>query len=120
MRYIVDTCILICILQNDRKKLGNIYDLIVLQPCELFVSVVSYWEIAIKKNLGKLSAPNNLAHVIEESGFKWLAIDPMHIDLLSALPDYHNDPFDRLLIAQSKATLMQLLTLDEKVKTYLV
>lgn len=120
MRYIIDTCVLICILQNDRKKLGNIYDLIVLQPCELFVSIASYWEIAIKKNLGKLSVPSNLAHIIEESGFKWLAIDPLHIDKLSTLPPHHNDPFDRLLVAQSKVSLMQLLTLDEKVKMYLV
>ena len=73
-----------------------------------------------KKNLGKLSAPNNLCHIITESGFKWLNIAPLHIDLLETLPAYHNDPFDRLLVAQSKATLMQLLTLDEKVRAYLI
>lgn len=120
MRYIIDTCVLICILQDDRKKLGNIYDLLIRCPCEIFVSVASYWEIAIKKNLGKLSVPNNLAHVIEESGFKWLTIDPLHIDMLSTLPLYHHDPFDRLLVAQSKISFMQLLTLDEKVKAYFV
>ena len=49
MRYIIDTCVLICILENNHEKLGNIYELIVLQPCELFVSIASYWEIAIKK-----------------------------------------------------------------------
>ena len=72
----------------------------------------------IKKNLGKLDVPATFAQEIIDCGFKWLPIEPAHIDALVLLPNIHNDPFDRLLIAQANTAFMRLLTLDKKIHRY--
>ncbi len=119
MRYLVDTHVLIFTITNDIKSLGSkLYNIMTQPDAEYYVSIVSYWEIAIKESLGKLNIHNNLSNKITNSGFKWLHVTPKHIDMILKLPHHHRDPFDRLLIAQSKVTSMPLLTLDRKIMKY--
>lgn len=76
---------------------------------QVLFSVASAWEIAIKRNLGKLRAPDNLAGAIEAESFDLLGIDLPHIEALDGLAHHHRDPFDRMLIAQAlveRATLV--------------
>lgn len=61
----------------------------------------------------------SLSKSIEDSGFKWLDIKIKHIDYLQNLPIIHNDPFDRLIIAQSKQDKLQILTTNNKILQYL-
>ncbi len=82
------------------------------------VSVVSLWEIAIKLGLGKLEAPADLPEVIEAEGFGWLAVDPRHAWSVHALPAHHQDPFDRLLIAQAVAEDLPVVTGDPRFEPY--
>lgn len=104
--------------EGNKEKLGRAYNLLVDNTIPFFVSVVSYWEIVIKTSLGKLSIPNNFTEMVQKNGFLWLYVEPAHIDMLAKLPMLHSDPFDRLLIAQAKATGLELLTHDEKIKLY--
>jgi PIN domain nuclease of toxin-antitoxin system len=116
--YLLDTCVLIWAFEGNQEKLGAFYDTITDESCEIFVSVISYWEIVIKKSLNKLSCPDDVAAMVSKGGFRWLSVDPEHIHALETLPNLHQDPFDRLLVAQSKATSLKLLTQDKKILQY--
>ncbi len=89
---------------------------------ELFLSAVSYWEICLKMSIGKLElAPNWVAVIAEEmraNQIKWLPIAQVHCQTLIQLPFIHNDPFDRLLIAQVQCEEMTLLTSDKNIHAY--
>ena len=85
---------------------------------EVFVSVVSGWEIAINRALGKLEAPDDLEAAIREQGFAPLLVTFHHAELAGALPPHHRDPFDRMLIAQTQAEGLVLVTRDASMMPY--
>jgi PIN domain nuclease of toxin-antitoxin system len=72
----------------------------------------------IKKSLGKLHAPDNILALIEKNDFSELSVTFQHAHKTKSLPTIHNDPFDRLLIAQSICERLVLLTADENIKKY--
>ncbi len=118
MRYLLDKGVVLWTLEGNRNKL-KVFITIIEDPAnELAISVVSYWEITIKKTLEKLTLPVNWIDVLEETGLFWLNLEPKHIQQLESLPLMHHDPFDRLLISQARAEQMILLTVDEKIKQY--
>ncbi len=82
------------------------------------LSVVSAWEIAIKKSLGKLEAPENLKESVAASGFQWLSVVYEHVWRVKDLPFHHEDPFDRLLIAQADIEDLTFVTRDSRIKAY--
>jgi PIN domain nuclease of toxin-antitoxin system len=85
---------------------------------EVLVSAASIWEIAIKRALGKLSAPDDLLETISEEGFIFLAVTPWHAWRAGDLPPHHRDPFDRLLAAQALVEGIPLLTADPRFAPY--
>ena len=85
---------------------------------EVFVSVVSGWEIAIKRALGKLEAPDDLEAVIRMQGFEPLLLTFHHGAQAGVLPPHHRDPFDRMLIAQAQAEGLILVTRDSNIPLY--
>ncbi len=85
---------------------------------EALVSVASLWEIAIKRRIGKLQAPDTLPETIAAEGFTWLPIEPVHAWTVGSLADHHRDPFDRLLIAQSLAEDLPVVTGDQRFAAY--
>ena len=88
----------------------------------LLVSVVSLWEIQIKRKIGKLDYDVPLREMIEsqqqKSGIIVLPVTLEHIVALDSLPDYHRDPFDRLLIAQASVEQVTLVTHDPVIARY--
>ena len=82
----------------------------------LILSHVSIWEMQIKSQLGKVSFHQPLPQIIEsqqrDNDIELLSITTEHIYSLAQLPNYHRDPFDRLLIAQSITEGIPLLTVD--------
>ena len=88
---------------------------------EVFVSGVSLWELTIKASLGRvqLDLPVFTEQVVA-MGFSWLPIRNDHILALADLPSHedHRDPFDRLLVAQSRSEPLILLTVDQKLARY--
>ncbi|SDB54155.1 PIN domain nuclease, a component of toxin-antitoxin system (PIN domain) [Desulfonatronum thiosulfatophilum] len=86
---------------------------------EAVVSAASVWETAIKFKLGKLSvSPDELLHLTRNSGMRMLPVYAEHAATTAKLPAFHNDPFDRLLIAQAKHEGLQLLTADRLLAAY--
>lgn len=86
---------------------------------EVHVSAASIWEVAIKASLGKIDAdPHELAAAIEGSGFLELPVTAAHAAEVAKLERHHDDPFDRLLMAQALAEPLRLLTADEVLARY--
>jgi PIN domain nuclease of toxin-antitoxin system len=86
----------------------------------VFVSAASAWEIAIKKSLGKLQAPDDLAAQIKAKNFIPLAISVEHAVMVEQLPMHHQDPFDRILIAQGMYEQLVIITRDRQFDFYQV
>ncbi len=84
-------------------------------PCRL-VSIVTFWEVAILINLGRIEADQRLFTVPQ--GVDLLTIRPEHCQDLAGLPQLHRDPFDRMLIAQARIEGLLLLTRDTKIINY--
>jgi PIN domain nuclease of toxin-antitoxin system len=78
----------------------------------VFVSAASAWEAAIKARLGKLELSVDFADGVSDSGFIRLPIGFQHAAETRNLPDYHRDPFDRMLIAQARVERLVLVTHD--------
>lgn len=84
------------------------------------VSILSPWEMLIKHQVGKLDLPTlDVAGDVLAQGFDLLAIKPEHLLALAELPVLHRDPFDRLLLAQSKAEGITIVTTDRIFAEYL-
>jgi PIN domain nuclease of toxin-antitoxin system len=82
------------------------------------VSAASVWEIAIKRSLGKLTAPDDLPNRIADEGFAWLPVSAAHAWQVRDLPAHHRDPFDRLLIAQALVERLPIITADARLSDY--
>lgn len=85
---------------------------------DVFVSAASAWEVAIKSALGKLHAPDDLEAALAEAGFTALPITVRHALGVRELPDVHQDPFDRILVAQARAEGFTLVTRDPRLGQY--
>jgi PIN domain nuclease of toxin-antitoxin system len=89
---------------------------------EIYVSVVSLWEMAIKSQLGKLTLPVPLqvfaARLREENRVRTLPVAETHVYAHTALSAIHRDPFDRMLVAQSLSEGLVLVTRDPRIREY--
>jgi PIN domain nuclease of toxin-antitoxin system len=120
MRLLLDSHVLLWSLADSPKLTANLRREIIDPNNEVLVSAASVWEIAIKKRLGKLVVPDNLLETIEASGFKPLPINFVHAMTASNLPRHHDDPFDRMLIAQAQSEGLVLATRDHRFDAYAV
>jgi PIN domain nuclease of toxin-antitoxin system len=85
---------------------------------EVFVSAASVWEIAIKRATGKLRFDASIVDTVGRLGFEVLPITGTHAEHAGGLPRHHNDPFDRLIIAQAQLEGMVLGTQDPMIRPY--
>ncbi len=119
MKLLIDTHILLWWLSDDAKLPENARQLIATPDNAIFVSHASLWEIQIKAMAGKLTA--NLQAILQqlpENNFQQLPIHANHLLALGMLPPHHQDPFDRMLIAQASHEPMHLLTHDQQLGDY--
>jgi PIN domain nuclease of toxin-antitoxin system len=87
------------------------------------LSNASLWEITIKVSIGKLKLKGSLTdlkYYLLEKGFKLLEFDYDDLETLLTIPFHHQDPFDRLIIAQSKTKALEIITNDPQVKKYII
>ena len=84
----------------------------------VFISAVVIWEIRIKQALGKLEIPHNFRKVLDYQSFIMLDITVEHAHAVGDLPAHHRDPFDRMLVAQTKIEHLTLVTRDIRLKKY--
>jgi len=91
---------------------------------QLYLSVVSAWEMALKVQSGKLGLPTSvsvyIAARLNHYGIEPLAVSLGHVLASSALPPYHRDPFDRMLVAQAQVEELTIVTHDSQVRKYAV
>jgi len=119
LRLLVDTHILLWWMELHPRLAAGTRALIDDPDNEPIVSVVSFWEIAIKVRSGKLKADlAAIARVIDGQGFTRLAVEDAHLRALLTLPSHHRDPFDQLLIAQAIAENAAFLTHDKAAARY--
>jgi PIN domain nuclease of toxin-antitoxin system len=119
VRILLDTHIFVWWLENDRKFPKAADPLILDHANEIYFSAGSVWKIVIKASLGQIQVdPALVVAAIPKSGFQELPVTSRHAIEVGTLPNHHRDPFDRLLVAQSRIEPMHLLTHDRQLAAY--
>jgi PIN domain nuclease of toxin-antitoxin system len=117
VRLLLDTHALLWWLADDGLT-DRARDAVADQANLVMVSAVSVWEISIKKALGKLTAPDDLEQQMDDGGFAPLPITIRHGIAAGELPRHHDDPFDRMLIAQAAAEGLTVVTHNKRFADY--
>ena len=122
MRYLLDTGIWLWSLLEPERLSRNARQIIADLDAEIFVSVATVWEIAIKSSKRKLTLPEPpsvfVPHYMHEQGIRPLVISQQHALAVWSLPSHHGDPFDRLIIAQARFEEMVLIAADRIFEKY--
>ncbi len=123
MNYLLDTSSFLWFVHDDRRLSASAADLIESSGNEIYLSIASIWEIAIKVNLRRglvlrRRFPEFIEHQLNTNRFELLEIKVAHLKLVSDLPLHHRDPFDRLLIAQSLVENIPVITSDAAFDSY--
>ena len=119
MNLLLDTHVLLWWLDDNPESSEKAREVIASPSSTIYVSSASVWEISIKVKIGKLeiSSPD-LVQEIEDSDFLPLPIEAHHAWLAGDLTRHHNDPFDRMLIAQAQSEDLILVTRDSAFQDY--
>lgn len=121
MNYLIDTHILLWYISGDKRIKNSVKAKIENESSSIFLSNASLWEIAIKTSIGKLKLNSSLVDLkiyLDSTGFKILEFDIEDLEMLQKLPFHHQDPFDRIIIAQSKTKSLEIITNDNQMQEY--
>ncbi len=118
MEYLLDTHVILWWFTTPEKIKTKAKNIIRDKSNNIFLSSASFWEMAIKKSLGRLTLPHNLIEAVAAESFKILPIMPEDGLGVADLPLLHSDPFDRLLIIQAKLNDLIIITNDSKMSKY--
>ncbi len=122
MKALLDTHAFLWWITDDPKLSLRVWGIISDGENEIFVSAATGWEIAIKSQIGRLKLPDEPQRFVPEqlriNGMKSLPIEMRHALHVSTLPNYHQDPFDRILIAQAQMEDMPVLSADPEIGKY--
>ncbi len=121
MNLLLDTHIALWAITDSPKLSQKARELIESPKTTIWISVASLWEIAIKYSLGRGDMPISSQQAISyfrESGYRFLAVEAEHAVAVEELPSHHQDPFDRILVAQALIEPMRLMTHDSLVALY--
>jgi PIN domain nuclease of toxin-antitoxin system len=120
VRLLLDTHAYLWWLADDPKLGARARDSMADPAAIVYVSAASVWEISIKIQLGKLDFEGDPVKEIWSNGFVELPMTAQHADHAGRLPRHHDDPFDRMLIAQAKLEHLQLVSTDSVFESYAV
>ena len=122
MRLLLDTHVFLWWLDGDRRLSAKVRRLVADEANEIVVSAVSAFEITTKTRIGKLPGAYVVAAdvgiCIASQGFVAMPISIEHAERAGRLPGPHRDPFDRLLIAQSQAEGIPIVSVDDAFDAY--
>lgn len=118
MNLLLDTHVVLWALTDDPALSPGARAAIVDGKNRVVVSAVTAWEVAIKRSLGKLRAPDDLEHQVRAHRFEALDITFAHANEVGRLPAVHRDPFDRLLVAQAHVEGLTIVTRDPHIPDY--
>ena len=119
MRLLLDTHVFLWWLADDRRLDSEEREAIRNPENDVYLSAASVWEIVIKQALGRLRTPEPASTAALRLGLQPLPITFEHAEATAALPPLHNDPFDRLLMAQARAESLTLVSHDPAIRAYL-
>lgn len=121
MNLLLDTHVALWAITDSPRLSSKARDLIQAPAATVWVSTASIWEIAIKRSLARTDMPVSASDALryfEESGYRVLSIAPEHAVAIESLPSHHQDPFDRILVAQAQVEPMRLITHDAALAQY--
>ena len=118
MKYLLDTHALLWTIFEPSKLSTEAQEIILDRDNIICVSLVSLWEISIKKNIGRLDIPEEFFEVVRTGGFEILTLTMDQIEQYQTLPLHHRDPFDRMLVVQALQQKLILITRDSKISKY--
>lgn len=121
MNILLDTHVALWAIADSPKLVKKARELIESPRSTVWISAATIWEIAIKHGLGRgdmpVSAPDALRY-FQQSGYRFLPVEPEHAAAVGELASHHADPFDRILVAQAIVEPMRLITHDPIVARY--
>ncbi len=121
MSYLLDTHVLLWWFSQSSRLKANVRALIADPQTQIVVSAASFWEAAIKRARGRLTFDTAaLVGAVVGSGIRQLAITTEHAIAAGDLPRHHDDPFDRMLVAQAIAESLTIVSNDSRLRLYAV
>ena len=122
MNLLLDTHVLIWWMEDNPRLGENIRKVLLGRTAQPVVSAVSIWEISIKAAIGRITMPEPqelwVPRLRDEWGVHSLSVTFEHAIAVRTLPLHHNDPFDRMLIAQARCEDIALVTVDPAIAAY--
>lgn len=121
MNLLLDTHVALWAIADSPKLQKKARELIESPRSSVWISTASIWEIAIKHALGRGDMPissRDAVRFFRESGYRFLTVEAEHAMAVEELPPHHQNPFDRILVAQALVEPMRLLTHDQMVARY--
>jgi len=123
MRYLLDTHAALWLFEGNEKLSQIAQDIIMDTGNEIYVSVVSVWEVAIKVSLNKLDFDGGseaFLLAIEANNIDLLGVRGEHAKIVEKLPFIHHDPFDRMIISSALSEDLTIITVDDNIQKYSV
>jgi PIN domain nuclease of toxin-antitoxin system len=117
----LDTHVALWAITDSPKLPQRARDLINAPKTTVWISAASVWEIAIKYSLGRGDMPvssRDAMRYFVDSGYRFLSVEVEHVMAVEELPPHHQDPFDRILVAQALVEPMRLMSHDASVARY--
>ncbi len=121
MNLLLDTHVALWAITDSPRLPQTARELIQSARTTVWISVASIWEITIKHTLGRGEMPvsgHAAMRYFRESGYRFLPIEAEHAVAVASLPPHHQDPFDRLLVAQALVEPMRLMSHDALLARY--
>ena len=120
-KYLIDTHVIIWFYEGDKTLPKKLRKFLENQNENIYVSMISIWEISIKRSIGKLELKENTSTILQNCEKHWNIINGFTAESLESyenLPLHHRDPFDRMLIAQAKTENLTIITKDANFSKY--
>ena len=119
MKLLLDSHAFLWWLAEDPKLGAEARQAVADPSSTILVSAATVWELSIKAALGKLDLDGaDLVEEIEENDFLELPMTARHSVAAASLPRHHDDPFDRMLIAQARVEGLTVVTRDPAFRSY--
>ena len=122
MKILLDTHTFLWFVEGNSNISSTARSMIEDEENQRFLSVASLWEMAIKVSMNRLTLQTSLTSLVMQqvygNAIEVLEIRPEHLDVLAKMPFHHKDPFDRLIIAQSIAESIAVISKDSEFREY--
>ena len=124
MKLLIDTHVALWLFNEHENLPTAVREHLLDEANELYISIASAWEIAIKHSIGKLrefsGGVKRFLQTVRENPIELITVMPQYVEIVEELPYIHRDPFDRIIIATAICEDMSIVTTDESIRNYKV